>query len=512
MHKHLALLLLAALTYVQPAYADFDLPWDSAFESVPQNSDNFSEGPLRIRDGKDNVRGRLETEHHFGSTNTDDNGLHQVGSARCFVSNTAPTAIADADFNYGGSGVNNLNVSGSNASGSPKDLLGWGRCWLDRDGPDGINGNGDDNSLYIYDQDPNDDATYSDTNWVLVGHAGMWTARNLISCGGFDCMDTTASTEPTQGRWTDATTTGTLSYVATQTTEGLGLALRVSNTTANESVSYELDGLKLSTTYLATARARLVSGSGSCALKTTNMLAGSGINMLETTTASATFATIAGYFTTGTSLASAPQINLEVNVSAGTVVCEYDSVAVQRVTTPAAGEAQLNRTPESGNIVRVLNFNTNTVVTDQRAGTHWSQADIMTLPVTVPDDGYYIKVTASVCLGGKINGSGNDWVAGARLNEDATEVRRGLNGHTEPGTGVEGSVPQNIVLEYINTAPVAGTTYTYNVEVTLETDGAATTTYFVNPVATDMNVASWPLSGLDCTNATYLHVEAIKAN
>ena len=69
------------------------LIWNSGFEASPANDDLFSQGPLRIRDLKENIRERLSVEHHFGSATTNDNGLHQVGSARCFVQDAEPTNL-----------------------------------------------------------------------------------------------------------------------------------------------------------------------------------------------------------------------------------------------------------------------------------------------------------------------------------------------------------------------------------------------------------------------------------
>lgn len=88
------------------------LPWNAGFESSPVNTDPVGEGDDRIREVKEQVRDRLETELLVGSGGA-DNGRLQAGAARVFVATTAPTQIATPD-----------------AGTSPSQALDDGRVWV----------------------------------------------------------------------------------------------------------------------------------------------------------------------------------------------------------------------------------------------------------------------------------------------------------------------------------------------------------------------------------------------
>lgn len=73
--------------------------WDSSFENDPGNSDDRSEGALRIRETRQEASDRLETEHDAGpdhiSGGGSDDGRHLEGSARAFYVTSNPTTLND---------------------------------------------------------------------------------------------------------------------------------------------------------------------------------------------------------------------------------------------------------------------------------------------------------------------------------------------------------------------------------------------------------------------------------
>ncbi len=72
--------------------------WDSTFENDPDNTDSVSLGDDHIRQVKQELRGRLETELDFGTAaGGSDHGRLREGAARVFFQDATPTGIAVAD-------------------------------------------------------------------------------------------------------------------------------------------------------------------------------------------------------------------------------------------------------------------------------------------------------------------------------------------------------------------------------------------------------------------------------
>jgi len=97
--------------------------WAAAgFENSPANSDAASLGAGKIRATREEVRQRADVEHFWGTTDdtSDDNGLHRLGSARCFVSDSAPTTLsntmADYDNTGGGDDETDLDNAATNSA------------------------------------------------------------------------------------------------------------------------------------------------------------------------------------------------------------------------------------------------------------------------------------------------------------------------------------------------------------------------------------------------------------
>lgn len=131
--------------------------WDtSTFEGAPGASDVMSEGDDHMRRTKVEIRGRLETEHHFG-TNEDagDDGRHREGSCMIFMQDAAPTAITVNDYH-----------NGTNAAANA--TLEQGRVWADTN-----NGN----TLYTY------DAAFEEAIAIPTGVIVLWDDPN----GDEDC-------------------------------------------------------------------------------------------------------------------------------------------------------------------------------------------------------------------------------------------------------------------------------------------------------------------------------------
>jgi hypothetical protein len=137
--------VLVGLLFAVPVWANNpNRPeaWTAAtYEDDPADSDAVGQGDDHMRAIKTEVRERLEVEHHFGTDNADDTGLHRLGSGRCFAQSAAPTTLEDSITDHvntagGQSGVTNLNTD---ATAGAEDV-GLGRCWIDTD----------DMTLYFY--------------------------------------------------------------------------------------------------------------------------------------------------------------------------------------------------------------------------------------------------------------------------------------------------------------------------------------------------------------------------
>jgi len=145
------------VSYVLAGLQAVPAVWDtSTFEGNPLAGDAMGSGDDHVRNVKQEVRGRLETEHHFG-TNIDagDDGRHREGSCMIFMQDAAPTAIATNDYH-----------NGTNAAANT--TLEQGRVWADTN-----NGN----TLYTY------DAAFEEAIAIPTGAIILWDDPN----GDEDC-------------------------------------------------------------------------------------------------------------------------------------------------------------------------------------------------------------------------------------------------------------------------------------------------------------------------------------
>lgn len=54
----------------------FTVTWNSAFENAPADTADINGGATRIRELKEAIRSRMDVEHHFGTSDGDDQGIH----------------------------------------------------------------------------------------------------------------------------------------------------------------------------------------------------------------------------------------------------------------------------------------------------------------------------------------------------------------------------------------------------------------------------------------------------
>ena len=161
---------------------------DGVFGAFPGNtSASLIDDHIRIL--RQQIRKRADVEHHWGHQDgtADDNGLHRLGSGRCFMaaarpdelndSHSASSAINDYDNTEVTAGVSDLEDSASNSAGGIEDDVGHGRCWIDTS--DGY-------QMYIYVGTAGDDTPSTATDgWIPVSNNGS----NLLLHGDFETAD-----------------------------------------------------------------------------------------------------------------------------------------------------------------------------------------------------------------------------------------------------------------------------------------------------------------------------------
>lgn len=332
--------LLATLLILAPLTVWAEPIWDGAgYEADPANIDPVSSGDDEIREQKGETRFRLEVEHNFGSDNTDDNGQHEPGSARCFMADAAPTAIVNADYDNtvgtSGSGTATLTDNSTNNADTPVQKVGQARCWIDTDGADNTEGTADDNELWVFDQDPNGDGNTADAAWVnpilfpsntpFTASSGVRAGnQNLIRNGGFELGDDGgADPDPDPTYWTSSGTDGTTpAYTITPVSEGGGKEISiVDDGTGGATLTQTLDGdgLKANQRYYVVARYEAAVGD-TCRLTTT----GGSTNVSDSGT-STSYDSLTGEFVTDGIPAN---VAVVLETVAASDACRFDRVGV----------------------------------------------------------------------------------------------------------------------------------------------------------------------------------------
>jgi len=428
---------LAALLIAAPAWgaapADPE-DWDAIYEANPLTTDSATQGDDHIRDAKIQTRRRLNVEHQFstligsGSADSDDDGLHRMGSARCFIKDSAPTRLElDSYDNATGLDLVNgellLSISGGAAGGfvcdpnttDCSDLLeyqGQGRCWFDRDGADGIDNTADDYTLYVYDDRTADvDVADALAQWELADR-GSGLGPNLLYNGDFEvmpamvdgeaCIDLFNAGGPPENAgvpnglcdidgataaypgW-DLVTTGHLeSYQATDFSEGTGYSIEISGDADADGISQELVLPGGSRTYAIIARVLPTAGGDICKIST---LATAGTTNVEVSSpAAAAWTTLYGEFVTTAGALDTVEIHLAGSAAAD--ICEWDHVAVREVNPSAI--------PIAGDFIHETTMVADVDLCPGLAGVECDgDIDIVEGPTfIVPTNGCYVSTTA----------------------------------------------------------------------------------------------------------------------
>lgn len=472
MKQWLALVGLTALIGLMsaPSWGQTNNVWTTAFEDVPAAGDAISAGDDAIRDLKDAIRLRGEVEMQFGDVSSDDNGLMRIGSARCYMQNMAPTALANSMDDYDntdGAGVTLLTATPSNDSLTS--VLGDGRCWIDTDGPDNTVGTWDDNTLYVWD---------SGTDAFVTGPVSPdETApgvKNLIFNGSFNANAVGTAALPTG--WSNAST-GTLTTLAVaaltiNTLQGFGNEFVGTANSANDGIAQTLENLKASTTYRVTAEAQpAVSGNDSCTLITV----GAGTEADTTIATGAAYVTLSDTFVTD---ASAGNVEVILQNDGANDVCSWTHVSVHELSSSRSPDV---RVANDGVIVAFASGSDGQSIT--AAGGEVTVTSTGTLTVTPPSPGYIILVDAVISA--QVAGSGGHALTG-RLKQDCGG---GFVMVEESISNLADNREQNMSFVYANLNPTAGTecAYLLTAEVTVSTDtftiGAGTETTSLRVVA-----------------------------
>jgi hypothetical protein len=505
--------------------------WAAAgFEDSPANSDAASAGASKIRDGRLENRSRAEVEHFWGGTAgslADDNGLHRIGGARCYMQPLPPTGLFDSngdialitdlsDYdNTGGAGVGDLaNTATNSSTAGAEDDIGHGRCWIDTNGDDGFSNNDctadgapdvcctaenvgtcdvDDNQLYTYIGVAGDggvcDTGYA-CGWqktlgavntetvVVITDPGVRVKAggsngNLLFNGDFD-YDGCVSEDEVPTGWTDLDAGQTVfDYVQTNGLQGAGCQVEATDTDGGDGISQELTALKANTTYRVTAQVIEGAAADECILTTSGAATEITTEMISVDDTA--FAQLDGFFITNATVLDTVVISLTSTLAGD--VCTWDHIAVYRqedVEVPEAGIVAIYDTwLETGalNSTCVGDEDPDDCCTGAGTGTcnvatGW--ADVGTLGITFvpPTEGWIIQVGATVAV------ACDSGCAGATSNEGfACRLEKG-------GSGINGTVQTRIGnldiggasdwtwqqhFSFLDVNPTAGASITYTV-------------------------------------------------
>jgi hypothetical protein len=473
MKKFLLLVGVGLFLLASPASS---IVWDVAYEADPAAGDPVSEGDDRMREMRAENRFRGEVEHFWGPGDglNDDNGLHRVGSARCYMATAAPTelsdshsgvaanTIADYDNSTGASfsGQDDLLDWGTNSANNDEDVIGHGRCWIDTDGPDGSAGTADDNKLYIY---------IGGTGWTAAEAAErpdgddeiLAGAYNLIYNGSFEAVDgdgDSASVVEPEG-WTDADADVTIAYVdpTTDVTYGEGYYLEVTDGGAgNGELIQTMNSLSANQIYKVIARA-MDDGVSTCTL---DVSGATGLACAPDTTTTDVWETLSCTFGTGAAFENGV-IELITTGVAG--VCLWDHVVVYRIDDVATDRDEISQPG-------IQNFEATVAAAGAPCNTVYGVAPCdststgLEIFITPPGPGYVIDVYASVLVEANTAGDG----CLARLWDGAAMLDQA---YFHSGTTAANQSATKLFLRDVIVNPTPGTTLTLGVDVISENAG-----------------------------------------
>jgi hypothetical protein len=429
--------------------------WNGTYEAIPAGTDLASDLDIFINSLKTEVRQRLEVEHVFGGS-TDDNGLHQVGSARCFMENNAPTNINSGTAALGqynsAAGTDAGTALGTDEIGPTVRELGAGRCWIDLDGPDNVSGTPDDNSFAIW--------TGGAWNYVVknIQGASKW-GQNLLYNGSFEVTDGTGliGSGAAPAGWIFVATNPTITYATPPlATEGMGVAITLTRGAGDGGIEQTLASLKSNTTFYVEARV-VAGGGGTCELSTVN--AGQ-TNLAAQVSALGTYQTLAGVFRTTLAAVDTLTVRLRV-LTAGT--CTIDSVSVVELSG-----SRVSVSPSG----IVACWDTDTSTQDDWYTTAGTPADGQVLcEVTVPGPGYIIEVDGTLCADNE-SASANSLAVRLREEGVTVDLKTGFAQGDVDGANRFADIVC-VPVKYVNRSPTPGTTLSYTLDGTPGNEGGA---------------------------------------
>lgn len=416
------------------------IAWNAALELDPADSNPVSEGAQNIRETRIETRGRLHTEHCFGSGFTDsnvgcagtgsvDNGRHREGSALAFFEDTAPTTLGDGP---GGTSVEDFDPTGGGGSST----LEQGRMWFDSN---------DSNRLTVWDTaGPSFEPVLVQTASVLedmtdVDDMILAGRHNLVYNGSFEITDgdgdLAAAVVP--AGWAEVGTPSTIAYLAsgdTATYNG-GAHVSITSDAGVEGISYTLTNVATGI-YEVIARVDVDAGD-TCRLNTTGATT---TDLADQDSTSTSWATVSGQFTAATG----DDIVVQLLNVLSTDVCRWDHVAVYFV-----GDITTDRDEISLPGLAVYYDGSDGVTA--LTGTPLVLATVVVEP---PGPGYIVEITAATSV-----------ICNVNFSSVLADVHNGTASVVEAffEAGDDGSQPSSdtMVMYYIDRAPVANVAITY---------------------------------------------------
>jgi len=430
-------------------------PWNGTPEGATGTFSGISDSSQasivddHIRGDRQNVRYRAEVEHIWGHEDglNDDNGLHRIGSARCYFQSTPPTSLLDSHstaaitdyLNTGVSddGVAGLEDSSSNSAGLAEDDVGHARCWVDTD----------DWQLYFFQGEAGDNTpAVVAQGWYPVAQR---SSGNLVFHGTFDAADgdgdVSSSTIPYG--WTNrfTGTTGVHAYSdPVNVSEGEGIQYVHANNAAgtDSGITQELDGLKASTWYKFSVRVKPSSGD-SCQLR----VEGTGVTTIPSTqeaetTGTSVFETLIVWAQTDS---SANPLTMILQGPDNSDQCAWKHATVVERTQEVANPGVLYYEAE--------NTTAETCGTDYTTGPEC--VDIVSITVNPPGPGYLLQIKGKVQMDPT-----SDDVCSLELWDDTNSAQLDETVVTHSGSG-SSTIGPMYVSDTLLSSPVPGTPVTY---------------------------------------------------
>jgi hypothetical protein len=485
------------------------ITWTQAgYEGAAGTSGPITDGTIAdqiddyIRDGRQEVRYRTEVEHFWGDGEVlaDDNGLHRLGSARCYMSNAAPTELADSHSglgvgditDYDGSGASfagepDLDNSASNSANGDEDDVGHGRCWIDLDGPDNTAGTEDDYKLYIYEGTAGagggPPAGCVGTGWcpaIAATRPGgddeiLAGSRNIIYNGSFEETDgdgdPTSTTVPTGWTGVDAgggAPTFTYGNPSDDVFYGYGYHLQVTDVggAGGDYIQQQITVAGAST-YKVMARVES-DGVNTCTLSTAN----ADVDLAPQNTTSGTWVTLDGTFST----VADDVVDIRLTTTTNLHTCDWDHVKVYKIDDVDTDRDEVDQP----GIIALYDWDN----TSGAVSPGWGTVPNLQLEFAVPGPGWVVQVGYTISAG-SITG-GTDPFFQCRLDEEGVDIDATQTSYymdvNIPGFGNIHETTTTLTSVYISKDPAESDVLTYTVECR---DGGTPVQYNFDPSATD---------------------------